>query len=130
MILFKRNRTVASILLFVLCCVLLIHGCAGSRPLSEAEKAKLDSQLLVLLRDDNIVEEGYDVTTRPNGEREYGVIVRSSNPDELRSAGIQVGSVFSDVITERVTKSELKKILSLPSVRFVQNSSRNYPQNK
>lgn len=91
------------------------------------EREKLDPQLRMLLRGDAISEADIDVGIREDGTREYGVIIRSKNVEEVKQAGIQIGSSFSDVITARVTIPELRKILGLSSVRAVQASSKNRP---
>ncbi len=107
--------------------VILLGGCA--RPaLTDREMAKLDPPLQRLIVGEAVVEGDFDVSNRPGGEKEYGVIIRSSNPEELKSAGIPINTVMGDVITARLTISELKKVLTIPSVRALQNRSKNYPQ--
>jgi len=107
--------------------LLILVGCSSTTELTEVERQKLDPPLLMLLRGETVAESDFDASLRKDGTREYAVIIRSKNADEVKSAGIQVGSVFSDVITARVTIAELRKILSLSSVRAVQTSSKNYP---
>ena len=107
--------------------LLILVGCLSTTELTEVERQKLDPPMLMLLRGEAVAESDFDASLRKDGTREYAVIIRSKNADEVKSAGIQLGSVFSDVITARVTISELRKILSLSSVRAVQTSSKNYP---
>jgi hypothetical protein len=107
---------------------LVIAGCSSTIQLSEAERQKLDPQLTMLLRGDAVSDSDLDVGLRKDGSKEYAVIIRSTNVEEMKQAGIQVGSAFSDVITARVTIPELKKILGMASVRAVQASSKNRPQ--
>ena len=116
-----RPWTIIASLLFILV------GCSSTTELTEVERQKLDPPLLMLLRGEAVAESDFDASLRKDGTREYAVIIRSKNADEVKSAGIQVGSVFSDVITARVTIAELRRILSLSSVRAVQASSKNYP---
>lgn len=104
---------------------LILLGCSGTRKLTEAERQKVDPQLTLLLRGDAVADSDLDVSLRKDGSKEYAVIIRSKNVEEIKQAGIQIGSTFSDVITARVTISELKKILSLASVLAVQASSKN-----
>ncbi len=107
--------------------VAFLFSCA--RPLlTDREMAKLDPQLQRLVAGETVAESDYEVSNRLSGEKEYGVIIRSSNAEDLRSAGIPINSVIGDVITARLTISELKKVLTIPSVRALQNSSKNYPQ--
>jgi hypothetical protein len=106
----------------------LLLACASSDVLNDYERAKLDPVLEKLFSSRTVEEELFDSSTRTNGEREYGVIIRGSNADDVRRLGIKLDSALGDVMTARVTKKELKKVLGLPSVRAVQSSSRNYPQ--
>jgi len=101
--------------------------CTPALQLTDQERLKLDQQLQSLF-EKNPQETFLDVSRRSNGEKEYGVIIRASNAEEIRAQGVQVGSVYGDVITARITVGELRKILSLQSVRAVQNGSKNYPQ--
>jgi hypothetical protein len=112
----------------ILALMLMIAGCTGARELTEMERQKLDSQLTMLLRGDDAADSNLDVGLRKDGSKEYGVIIRSKDVEEVKKAGIQIGSAFSDVITARVTIPELRKILGLASVRAVQASSKNRPQ--
>jgi hypothetical protein len=123
---FERSRMYSGILLTLLLFSAL--GCTATAPLTEVERQKLDPLLTTLLRDEKVPESDYDTGLRKDGAREYAVIIRSKNVDEIRQAGIQVGSAFDDVITARVTIQELRKILSLSSVRAVQASTKNRPQ--
>jgi hypothetical protein len=99
-------------------------ACTGTRALSDAERAKLDPSLQRLLMGERVVESDYDATIRADGTKEYGLSVRSSNADELKKAGISVSSVFGDVVIVRVSLEELKTLVRLPSVRSVQNGSK------
>lgn len=118
---FPRVRSATIIASFFL----LLAGCSSTTELTEAERQKLDPQLTMLLRGDIVAESDLDAGLRKDGTKEYGVIIRSKNVEEIKQAGIQIGSAFSDVITARVTIPELRKILSLASVRAVQSSSKN-----
>jgi hypothetical protein len=106
--------------------LLLLSACTSSPELTKEERAKLDPALSKLFSGINIDEKEYDVFTKPDGLKEYEVIIRVSKPDELQAAGIRLQSNFGPVLTARVTLSELRKILSMSSVQTVQNGSRNY----
>jgi hypothetical protein len=107
----------------ILSSILSLH-CASTDSLSEAEKAKLDLPLLHLISGTPGDETRLDVLTRPDGTKEYAVIVRSDNPDALRALGINISSVFADVIVVHVTLDELKKIVSLPAVQSIRTGSK------
>lgn len=112
-----------NILIFLLS-IFLVAGCTSTKIPTHDEMGKLDPQLKQLFTGDKPVESDYTISYREDGSKEYGVIIRSSNVSEIRAAGIPVGSVFGDVITARLTLVELRRVLALPSVRAVQNSSK------
>ena len=116
---FLHCATIATFLFF------LLPGCSSTTGLTEVERQKLDPQLTMVLRGDIVADSDLDAGVRKDGSKEYGVIIRSQNVEEIKQAGIQIGSAFSDVVTARVTIPELRKILSLTSVRAVQSSSKN-----
>ena len=131
----RKTHMNARLGLLEVCCLgimvtllLLFTGCSGTGELTGAERQKLDPPLTMLLLGDSGADSNLDVALRKDGSKEYGVIIRSKNVEEIKKAGIQIGSAFSDVITARVTIPELRKILSLASVRAVQASSKNRPQ--
>jgi hypothetical protein len=105
-------------------CGLLALQCGHGKSLSREEMAKLDPGLQQLFAAQPPADAPYDVTVRSNGVKEYGVVIRSSSPQALRDAGIQVGSVFGDVVTARVSVDELRHVVSLPSVRAVEQGAR------
>ncbi|HAL55044.1 MAG TPA: hypothetical protein DCP63_00850, partial [Bacteroidetes bacterium] len=102
-------------------------SCSTTLKLTDAEKARLDPALQGLFEAGDTDSSRFDVSNRSDGSKEYGVIIRTANADEIRIAGVVVESVMGDVVTARVTLIELKKILALPSVRSIQNSAKNYP---
>lgn len=104
---------------------LMLVGCSSTTELTEVERQKLDPPLQRLLMGERVVESEYDIRTRPDGTREYAVIVRSKNVEELKAAGIRLSSAFGDVVTVRVTFDELRTLVSLPSVRSVEAGSKN-----
>ncbi|RPH37848.1 hypothetical protein EHM92_01620 [bacterium] len=86
--------------------------------------AKLDPGLQQLFASSPPADASYDVSVRADGVKEYGVIIRSSSPQDLRDAGVQVGSAFGDVITARVSVDELRRVVSLSTVRAVEQGNR------
>lgn len=105
--------------------MMILAACAGSHELSDTDRAKLDPSLQRLLSGREVVEADYDVGIRQDGTKEYAVIIRSNQADEITSAGIRISSLFGEVITARVTSDELAKLVRLPSVRFVESGSKN-----
>ncbi len=114
--------------LMIAFCCLALAACSGSMHLTDLERSKLDPVLARLFEGNAVNDSDYETNFRSDGEKEYGVIIRSDNVDEIKAAGIRVGSATGDVITARVTIVELRKVLGISSVRAVQNSTRSYPQ--
>jgi hypothetical protein len=114
-------------LAIVLSSVLTLH-CSSTKSLSEAEKAKLDLPLLHLLTGKPVEENRLDILTRSDGTKEYAIIIRSNHSEEIKEMGIAVSSVFGDVIVARATIKELRKIVSLSSVRAIEVGSKNIIQ--
>jgi hypothetical protein len=114
-------------LAIVLSSVLTLH-CSSTKSLSEAEKAKLDLPLLHLLTGKPVEENRLDILTRSDGTKEYAIIIRSNHSEEIKEMGIAISSVFGDVIVARATIKELRKIVSLSSVRAIEVGSKNIIQ--
>ena len=98
--------------------------CSSTKSLSNTEKAKLDSPLLHLLSGDRQNDKRLDITHRADGTKEYAVIVQSEHPDAIRALGINVSSVFGDIIVVHVTLEELKNIVSLTTVEAIRTGSK------
>ena len=121
----QRTETMRKIM-FMCFAATVALSCSGPG-LSVEERAKLDPVLQELVSGQTVSEQRYDVTVRPDGTKEYGVIVRTDAPDDVRALGVAVGSVFGDVVTVRVTPDELRRIAALKTVKSVQNSGKNLP---
>lgn len=106
--------------------VLMVLSCAPTT-LTQEQMGKLDPELQRIVSGEDVSDQNLDISVLPDGRKQYGVIIRSLHSDEIRSAGITVGSVFGDVITARVTVEELRELVKLPSVRAVQSSTINFP---
>ncbi len=103
---------------------LLSIQCSSTKSLSDIEKAKLDPPLLHLLSGDRDDDKRLDITHRADGTKEYAIIVQSEHPEAIRELGINVSSIFGNVIVAHVTLEELKNIVSLPTVQAVRTGSR------
>lgn len=114
--------------LCVLVCAFVLLHCGHGAPLSQDEMNKLDPGLRQLLTQPGPSDASYDVSVRADGVKEYGVIIRSSSAQDLRDAGIQVGSIVGDIITARVSVEELRRIVSMPGVRAVEQANRSEVQ--
>lgn len=103
---------------------LLSLQCSSTKPLSDTEKEKLDPPLIRLLSGKNADDSCINKYIRPDGTQEYGVVVRSEHPEEIKALGIAVNSVFGDVIVVHASIEEIRKIVSLSSVRAVHAGTR------
>lgn len=97
-------------------------GCRSAMEVTEEERSKLDPKLLMLFTEERSPDSRLLTTKAPDGTILYSVIVRSESPDDIRALGVMVGSVMGDVITVRVSKDELRKLVSLKSVRQIEAS--------
>jgi len=116
------------VLIFLFSLLILDCSTSTTKSLTEAEKAKLDPPLLHLLTSKPIDENQLDIFTRPDGTKEYTIIVRSDQSEEIKKMGFAISSAFGDVMVARVTIEELRKIVSLPSVRSIEAGSKNFIQ--
>ena len=96
---------------------LLVFQCSSTKSLSDTEKAKLDSALARLFAGEQVDKSLVGEVIHPDGRNEYTVIVRSDQPEKVKELGVVVSSVFGDVMVVHATMDDLRKILSLPSVR-------------
>jgi cyanophycinase-like exopeptidase len=90
----------------------------------------IEPPLIRLLTDEHADENMLEVSRRADGTKEYAVIIRSNHSEEIKKMGGSVSSVFGDVIVARVTTKELRKIVSLLSVRAIQVGSKNTIQHR
>jgi predicted AlkP superfamily pyrophosphatase or phosphodiesterase len=103
---------------------LISFQCSSSKSLSDTEKTKLDPVLLHLLSGDRDYDKRLEITHRADGTKEYAVIVLSEHPEAIRALGINVSSVFGDIIVVHATIEELKNIVSLSTVQSVRTGSK------
>ena len=92
--------------------------------LTAIEQMKLDPALQRLIMGSGIDPVDYDISRAPNGDLKYGVIVRSTDVEELKRAGYNVTSNFDGVMVVRVTVDELRDLVDLPSVMAVSAGSK------
>ena len=118
----KLNKHLLPLTLAAL--AILAFQCSSTQSLSNAEKAKLDAPLIRLFTGAQVDKSLVDETIRPDGTIEYAVVVRSEHPEEIKAMGIAVSSVFGDVIVVHATIEELRKIVSLPTVRALESGSK------
>jgi hypothetical protein len=99
---------------------LLLFQCSPTNSLSDTEKAKLDPVLARLFAGEQVDKSLVGEVIHPDGKNEYTVIVRSDQPEKVKELGVVVSSVFGDVMVVHATLDDLRKIVSLPSVRTIE----------
>jgi hypothetical protein len=105
--------------------LIFFAGCGGSvHELTAIEQMKLDPALQRLIMGSGIDPVDYDISRAPNGDLKYGVIVHSTDVEELKGAGYNVTSNFDGVMVVRVTVDELRGLVALPSVKAVSAGSK------
>jgi subtilisin family serine protease len=68
-----------------------------------------------------------DANLSKAGERVYEASITTVNADAVRSLGIHLNSVFGTIATARVTVDQLKRLVGLTDVAYVDPGSLNYP---
>ncbi len=107
--------------------VFVPQSCNNKQTLSPSEKEKLDPQLQQLLLEDGVTEKRYNVSMNENGKKVYGVIILTKNPEDIKRLGIHLNSVHGEIVTAKLRPEEIRNIVNLNSVQYLENSKKNYP---
>lgn len=70
----------------------------------------------------------YSTSMRDDGVTVYSVILRSNTPEVLRDAGLPLNSVQGDVITARLSITQLRTAARLDAVRRIENPTETTPK--
>jgi len=62
-----------------------------------------------------------------SGDSFYEASIRTTNADAVRALGIKLNSTFGTIATARVTKEDLRRLVELSDVQYVDPGSINYP---
>lgn len=91
---------------------------------TEMQWGKLDHALKLLFREgpDNPFFT-YQISTREDGERAYGVLLRASNPEALAEANLPLGNPSGEIVTGRLTLEEIRRATRLDAVVSISNPS-------
>jgi hypothetical protein len=113
---------VQAIALLLFCSI----SCTGERELTLEERGKLDPELQGILsgtRADTLTSS----TVRPDGTREYSVIIYGNDPPSLQRRGYRIQTILGEMMTATVTVTELKNLAAEPSVRSITLGKRKHP---
>ncbi len=111
-------------LITTLICATILLGCSSSDRLTEEESRKLDARLHFLFDDKKPGALGsIDVATQPNGTVLAGVIIHCSNLEDLHFLGDKVRTKTEHVATAKIGAEDIRRVLQLGSVRYVEAST-------
>ncbi|PEN11470.1 hypothetical protein CRI94_15675 [Longibacter salinarum] len=114
-------------MLIVLSLLLCASACGNGASLTDDEMSKLAPPLQQLVQgEDPSSLPGLDTSTR-EGETVYAVMLRVSDAEAVREAGIPLNSVMGSVATARLTIEQIKTSARLSSVSRVEPSGRSTP---
>lgn len=103
-------------------------GCGGSKPaLTEAQMEKLAPALQRVVNDEAPAGMPLRTETRADGATVYPVMLRITNVDAVRQAGIPLNSVQGRVATARLSASELRRAARLDAVTQIAPSGQSFP---
>jgi hypothetical protein len=121
----------ASLVVFAFPLVVLnFNACSTAPRLTEGEMAKLHPQIQRLLAGESVPDVEDFSSPRPDGSREYPLIVRMGDPSELDAIGLRAQSRVGEAVTVRATLKEIESLARLSSVVSIEPGSRNEPTNK
>lgn len=123
------HRRIALMILAVCTIVTAGAGCGSAEnTLSDAEMDKLAPALQrVVQGDPSATPQRLPTETRPDGTTAYVVLVRMSDADAVRKAGIPINSVQGSVATARLSVGELRKAARLDAVTRIEPSGESFP---
>lgn len=70
------------------------------------------------------------VTINKEGTNVYRAIIYMTNPDILRTMGVQVNSVLPNFVTAHVTSSQMVELVKLDGVQYIDAGEEHLPQKK
>ncbi len=113
---------------FTLFLLLWWGGCTTQSRLSATEKQKLDPDLRRLLENPENSPPQLTALKGQDGKTRYRVIIHIDHPKALQQAGIVINSRVGNRVTALVTLKQLRQLVRLPEVNFVESGSKTYPK--
>jgi hypothetical protein len=102
-------------------------ACGGAETLSGEEMDKLSPALQRIVQGDEPPPLSDLVTGTRDGTTVYAVILRVSDADAVRDAGIPLNSVQGSVATARLSVDQIRDAARVPEVARVEESGRVRP---
>lgn len=110
-----------------LCAVLFLSACGNGDVLTGDEMDKLAPALQRVVQGEEAPPMADLVTSTHDGETVYAVLLRVSDADAVRDAGIPLNSVQGSVATARLTTEQLRSAARLSSVTRIEPSGTTRP---
>ena len=109
--------------------LLALAGCGGgANTLSEEQMQKLTPALQRIVEGKTSSSvRSLSTRTRPDGTTEYAVLLRVTDADAVREAGIPLNSVQGAVATARLSVDELRRAAQLNAVTRIEPSGQSFP---
>ncbi|MGM0705483.1 MAG: hypothetical protein ACQETP_06150 [Bacteroidota bacterium] len=95
--------------------------------MTEAQMEKLAPALQCIVNDEAPAGRPLRTETRADGVTVYPVILRVTDADAVRQAGIPLNSVQGRVATARLSASELRQAAQLDTVKRINPSGQSFP---
>ena len=117
----------------------LMTQCASNKDLTlnRDELAKLDPRFQTVIANEipslkiTTGPSGAEpVTVNKEGANVYRAIIYTTNPDILRTMGIQVNSVLPKFVTAHVTSSQIVELVKLDGIQYIDAGEDQRPQKK
>lgn len=113
---------------FLFLSLLGMGACTNSESaLTDSQREKLDPALQRLVEGGDPTMDRYSTSESDDGTTVYSVILRSDDPSALREAGLPINSVRGDIVTARLTVSQIREAARLDAVRRIENPSQMSP---
>jgi hypothetical protein len=102
-------------------------ACGGAEALSNEEMNKLSPALQRVVQGEDPPPLSDLVTATRDGETVYAVILRVTDAQAVREAGISLNSVQGSVATARLTVDQIRDAARVPEVARIEESGRVRP---
>ena len=66
---------------------------------------------------------------QPSGDTLYQAVIRTTDPQSLRSTGIQINSFCKNFVTAHVTTAQVQQLSGSPLVTFIREARKRHPNN-
>ena len=93
--------------------------------MSKKDNDKLDPVLRHLIAGEEINKNKYSIDDDGEGNERYGVLIETSNVEEIRESGIQLNSIQGSMVTAKLTLEEIIKLMKLSTISSIKIANKN-----